>query len=1017
MNISQERHPNLLSRNRLTLIVLLTLSSGYFVYLFGVRVVLRAVPPDITRNSRPIDDVDPGIESFDESSRIAAKHLPDQEWARDATVQLRDGDTLFYYAQKWSQSEEKRSVTFEPLALVWFQEGADEPLVVQAESALVTFERDVDLSSPDPGRIVAGELLGDVTIRGEDSLAVKGHHFIFSEESGSIFSDNPVEFSWQKHSGSSQQGIQIDLDMATGGQTNQLAVTGVREVHLTRNVAMNFLFEQDNDVIPLSVRCAGRFMLRLLGETEDPASRSIATFEDKVVVTRATELNTSDVLTCDQLDLHLEEATEAEKAASKLGRVAGAQPGIMPGSNDSSIKFRRMRAKGYVVKVTSELNEFQAVVGSENQQQRSMAVVDYDATARRLMLNDFDPNLARQWKPRVRITQKSGEMDCQQISVTHHADGRVNEVVCLGHGWLAYRKPGIDGAPATDVLLADWKRQLRKFTDSTTGQDVIDLFGEAVVKMPEDESGISADYIKIWTDPIESTSTEEDSSLFAIGNSKVEEDDQPKQTPNPRRILAQKNVLLISPRMHGQMEELQVWFEDADPPADSSKSKDELTPVSYRVPESAAPLLLPDEVDDSQKLKEPVFVSADLTRIRIVRHGDDVDPEVREVWTEGDVRITQHRESADGPVVMTGDRLHILSNSPDAQMVHIIGQPAQLLEPRMKLTGEEISFDRARNLAWTDGASELKLPVERDFDGKKLEKPTELTIHSHEQMSFDGRAATFIGRVHASMHDSVMRCQQMEVTMLKPLVFDDRMKPSERPEIATVTCQFNVEFNSHVIEEGTLKEVRRAKFARFHLDHRTGKVIADNGPGTVSLWRRGRGKRAGLAPLAAAGANRAMDAQGTEWEYSRIKFARDMSGNVKERTTTFRGQIEVIYGPVDEPMVKIDLDKLPKDGGAMFCDWLEFVQREPTEGRKHVELLAKENARLEGRSFFAQADEISYDESKGLYMLRSSGDESILWREKVAGGERTAVVAETFRFIPSINKVEFDKASRVQGLQ
>ena len=412
-----------------------------------------------------------------------------------------------------------------------------------------------------------------------------------------------------------------------------------------------------------------------------------------------------------------------------------------------------------------------------------------------------------------------------------------------------------------------------------------------------------------------------------------------------------------------------------------------------------------------------MFVSADLTRARIVRHGKDVEPEVREVWTEGNVRITHYRDSAEEPVVMTGDRLHILSNTPDAQMVHIVGSPAQLLEPRMKLTGDEISFDRARNLAWTDGTSELKLPADRDFDGKKLDKPTELTINSHEQMSFDGRVATFIGRVHASMYDSVMRCQQMEVTMLKPLVFDDGMKPTERPEIATITCQFDVEFNSHVIEEGTLKEVRRAKFARFHLDHQTGKVIADNGPGTVSLWRRGRGKRAGLAPLAAAGANRAMDAQGTEWEYSRIQFARDMSGNVKDRTTTFRGQIEVIYGPVDEPMAKIDLDKLPKDGGAMFCDWLEFVQRETADGTKHVELLAKENARLEGRSFFAQADEISFDESKGLYMLRSSGDESMLWREKAAGGERTAVVAETFRFIPSINKVEFDKASRVQGLQ
>ena len=978
--------------------------------------MLRAVPPDMPSVSHPgPDEIETEIESFDESSRVAAKHLPDQEWARDANIQLRDGDTLFYYAQSWSQSDEKRSVTFEPLALVWFQEGSDQPLVIQAESALVTFERDVDLSSPDPGRIVAGELLGDVSIRGDDGLAMRGNHFIFSEESGSIFSDNPVEFAWQNHSGSSQQGIQIDLHMAAGGQTNQLAVTGVRQVHLFRNIAMDFLFEQDNEVIPLSVRCAGRFMLSLHGKVGSPASRSIATFEDKVVAKRATEFNTADVLTCDRLDLHLQEATESEKAASKLASNSSKNQSMLPGTDDSSIQFKRMIAKGYVVKVTSELNEFQAVVGSSSQQQRSMAVVDYNATDRQLTLNDFDPNLARQWKPRVRITQKSGEMDCQQIRVTHHPDGRVNDLVCLGHGWLAYREPGTNGDPAKDVLLANWKRQLRKFTDSTTGQNVIDLLGEAVVKMPADQAGISAEYIKLWTDPLDDAS--EQSSVLSGDRSGRKDKNKLDNAPNPRRILAQKNVLLVSPQMHGQMEELQVWFEDAEPGKRRSDSKNRLTPVSYREPKSAAPLLLPDDVESSKELKEPVFVAADLTRVRIIRHEGDVEPEVREVWTEGDVKITHHRESADGPIVLTGNSLHILNNAVDDQVIHILGQPAQILDPRMKLTGEEIFFDRPRNLAWTHGSGELRLPAERDFDGKKLDKPTELTVNWHEQMAFDGKVATFIGRVHASMFESVMRCQQMEVTMLKPIIFEQGMNQAEHPEIATVTCQFDVEFNSHVIEEGALKEVRRAKFARFHLDHRTGKVVADNGPGTVSLWRRGRGKRAGLAPLAAAGANRAMDTQGTEWEYSRIKFARDMSGSVKDRTTTFRGQIEVIYGPVDEPLVKIDLDKLPKDGGAMFCDCLEFVQRSDDDGTKHVELLAKENARLEGRSFFAQADEISYDESKGLYMLRSSGDESILWREKVAGGERTAVVAETFRFIPSINKVEFDKASRVQGLQ
>ncbi|MDA0282204.1 MAG: hypothetical protein O3B86_02510, partial [Planctomycetota bacterium] len=686
----------MISRSWLTLIVLLTLSTGYFVYSFGVRSVLRAVPPKFAPTP---SEIDPGIEGFDESSRIATKYLPDQQWAKDATLQFRDGDTLFYYAQEWDQSDEKRTVNFEPLALVWFQKEGQEPLVILAESARITFERNVDLASPDPGRIIAGELLGDVTIRGSDGLSVKGHHFVFSEESGSVFSDSPVEFTWQKHSGHSQQGIQVDLDMASG-ETDQLGISGVRRVHLFRNVVMDFLFEQEDEVIPLSVRCAGRFMLELLGGQANPASRSIATFEDQVVVRRTTELNTADVLTCDQLDLHLEEPDPVQRADLQQAVAAETPAKSKPAFGNSSVQFRRMRATGYVVKVTSELNEFQAVVSGPNQQQRIVAVVDYDAIERRLILNDFDPALSGQWKPRVRIAQKSGEIDSQQVTVTHHPDGRVNEILCRGYGWLAYRKPGVAGAKPVDVLLADWKRQLRRYTDETTGQNVIDLVGDAVVKIPEDRSGVSADYIKIWTDPLDSTGG---TSKLMSGTSRNDKLGEKKTAPTPRRVLAQKNVMLVSPQMQGQMEELQVWFEDADPAVDSTKNPTELTPVSYRVPADVAPQLLPDVQRDSKQLKEPVFVSAALARVRIVRHGDDVDPEVREVWTEGDVRITHHRESADGPMILTGDRLHILNNATDDQVMHLYGQPAQILDPRMKLSGDEIFFDRRRNLAWSAG--------------------------------------------------------------------------------------------------------------------------------------------------------------------------------------------------------------------------------------------------------------------------------------------------------------------------
>lgn len=90
------------------------------------------------------------------------------------------------------------------------------------------------------------------------------------------------------------------------------------------------------------------------------------------------------------IDLHLEEATAAQKTARQLDENAISKSSLISESSKSSLNFKRMIAKGHIVKVTSELNEFQAVVGSPNQQQRSMAVVHYDAVERRLTLNDFD---------------------------------------------------------------------------------------------------------------------------------------------------------------------------------------------------------------------------------------------------------------------------------------------------------------------------------------------------------------------------------------------------------------------------------------------------------------------------------------------------------------------------------------------------------------------------------------------------------------------------------------------------
>jgi hypothetical protein len=263
----------------------------------------------------------------------------------------------------------------------------------------------------------------------------------------------------------------------------------------------------------------------------------------------------------------------------------------------------------------------------------------------------------------------------------------------------------------------------------------------------------------------------------------------------------------------------------------------------------------------------------------------------------------------------------------------------------------------------------------------------------------------------------------MEVTLVEPMLFQsmgDSSAESPQPKVATIGCWNEVEVSSHQTENGSLKSVSRARFNAFSLNNETGRVQA-TGPGVLATWSRGRGKRAGLAPLGSARANSGSTAESTGWEYTRIAFVQDMIGQVQSRSALFRGQVNVIYGPVSESLEKIDIEKLPKDGGVMSCQQLEFSQPGDAVDDSESEsimLLATGNARLEGQTFHALADEISYDESKGLYMLKSFGDrESMLWREPQAGGERSAVVTRTIRFNPSLNSFGLDSARRVQGLQ
>ncbi len=1049
------------SRIRLTLLTTLALSGAYFGYAAAVRVLVRSERPAQTFQAAPQDVPEvAAAPEVDETARIARQYLAKYEWAADADLRFRDdadaqktGPQLFYYSQDLEQADDDHSLRFRPLAMVWFQNPDQQPLAIVADEAVITFQSQIDLKSLDPGRVIGGQLIGAVSITGADGLSIEGNHFVFSEKSAKIHSSNPVEFAWKNHRGRGDQ-IQIDLDVDEAPLAGApLAVSAIREVHLIHNVHMEFAIPQSGQELasvgkpsgdsrsapeqPLMIDAEGSFRLQFTGPAERFMDQAIATFDRNVMARMETSPRKFDSISGERIDLLLERPSDEERN-SQLGSA-------MPAEGGTSLAPRRLRvtrSKQSLVWLRSEENDLEA----------QMSTLDYDIAARRILLNDVDPRTARldvaadQQRVRLSFEGRRTELECAQIELRHDAEHQLKEVFCRGKGWLISREDADPGAnaefPASQpvagisvgqgsaarlqtALQVEWQKQLRRYFDPKSGLDVIDVAGDAVVRIPAERSGATADYIKVWVDPLDSAMPKRDS---ATGQRS-----QLKSQPVPRRILALDRVTFVSPQLQGNMDELQVWFEDA--PARSPDSRTGLQSVSLRQEERQAargtvelagntePSALPGSTDQSEK--EPVEISARLTRVRMVRYEGEKAPDVAEVLCEDRVEVRHRRSLDEEPVVLTGRQLHIDNRGGADQRMHVLGQPARIDDPQMSLEGAELYFSRGDSQAWVHGAGTMRLAVDKDLEGRPLPEPDHLTVTWSEQMVFDGQVAQFNGRINATLQDSSMRCREMQVTLAERISFGEAAegakKLSSAPKspqaaIAKIDCSGLVEFDSHVVEDGALVEARRARVAEFSVNNLTNDVRA-LGPGTLTVWKRGQGNRASLGPVSMVAANRGLSAEKAKWEYSRIDFTRDMTGKIDQKSLLLQGQVQVVYGPVSAPLDVISVDNLPKDAGIMSCGELRVSQEAGQQDSSYVTLVASHNARLEGQSFFAQADEISYDESKGLYVLRSKGRDSILTREQQRGGKRAVAAARSLRFTPSQNKVEVDSASHIQGIQ
>lgn len=417
----------------------------------------------------------------------------------------------------------------------------------------------------------------------------------------------------------------------------------------------------------------------------------------------------------------------------------------------------------------------------------------------------------------------------------------------------------------------------------------------------------------------------------------------------------------------------------------------------------------------------PLLISADVIRVQMLLNGDDAD--VDRIRTEGHVRVTQSHGPQVAPLDVRGDRLQLWNYTNDRQVLQVQGKPAHVNDRGLRLEGEDVRFDRGANLATVQGKGVLRLPIRNGIDGRQLPESRLVDIFWKEKMEFDGQTARFFASVRTQLDGTELACEEMQVRLTRRVSFVADNADQE-PELERVTCRDGVNVKSHEYQENRLQGVRLASGHEFVFEQQTGEMLGE-GPGELVFWTRSGGQ--GLADLAGPGPKGAKSkpAKGGPtlgWSYTRVEFSGRMKGNANQRRSTFQDRVRVVYGPVDSPSGLIDVDRLPALAGTLRCEELTVTQMPAVRNNpEYVTLLAKGNAELEGRAdtgwFSALAYTVSFDQSKGMYVLAGDGKrEAEITRETTPGAPRPAVNrAMRIEFLPARNELNIIKASSAQG--
>jgi hypothetical protein len=1002
-----------------------------------------AVRPPDPGNLQPDQPAAPNLRN--EQAKWLKDFFPPGAWELCDPIILESGRAKLLLQKYSVVVEDRRCVDLDHCTIVIPYEGAADSeaqrhrqtVILEAPGgALLRFDQPLDFSHMKVGRLVGGQLRGEVTIRSdwkqpgpEDDLLIKTRDVQLSEQV--VSTPNPVDFRWGPHFGRGRDmrikllagaakpgdplggpnvgGIesfelrqveQLHLDL---GQASEKGTGPIGAEHPAGRAGQLDLSPFPTGSVPVDIQCRGPFRF--------DAVRRVATFQDGVDVKKQNPAGPADQIICELLSLYFIDAPKKKPDSREL-TAPGAAPGTAASSSAGSLDLvaERIEARGNPVVVRAPSKDLHA----------EGPRIEYNLLARSIALDGAQE---------VFLRQGSNEIHARSLYYKSAGEGRLGQAVAQGPGWLR----GQDDRGAHQQLEAVWKDQLLiqprgqlQEISLTNGTLTFQGLGR-----------LQASEIFFW---LTETSVAAPHEKFDV---------------RPTSMMARKNVRLDAAQVTGKVEQMEVWFAERDAGrgagneeaggrgAAESRSVGTAAPVSGLSGQASdGPAAAPAQPSDIG----PVEVTGRLLRARVLFSGQQAT--VSDLSIEDGVQFleTQTSRPDERPLLIRGDRLDAANLSAAGGSLTITGRPARFEGRGLGLTGSNIRLDRGQNRLWIEGAGQMDLPMAADLEGRPLAVPGVLTVDWQGSMNFDGGKASFrdhvvaaAPRLQSQTETMQFRLQtaRMDVKLQRPIHFSDP-KTEGQPQVEIVQCFGGTAMDNRTFDaRRQLIAFEQLQVADLGISPPPSGQLTAGGPGWINIVRLGsnnplggnEGAAAGLSGREGATAGLSSRANNTAGQAGsgtlptdqlhclHIKFQGPVTGNLMRRQLTFHDQVKTSYAPVnswDAMLTTDDPDQLGPDGATVRCDQLTVTQMLlPVDGRSAVELEALGNARAENTKFVARGNRITYAEAKDLLILE--GNPAELWRQLQSGAPAAKTAFKTIWYWPKTNRLSIGGLQSVDG--